>query len=77
MSDSLAGEPRVPKTPGPTATMIEHGASSVNFACRPFVKPGGDWDMCLDTHESVKKASDNAGVSIPFPQRDVHLNQVA
>jgi small conductance mechanosensitive channel len=77
MSDVLAGDPRVLKTPGPTVAMIEHGANSVNFACRPFVKPEDYWDVWFDTHEAVKKAFDKAGVSIPFPQRDVHLHQVS
>lgn len=50
-----------------------HGESSVNFACRPWVKAADYWDVYFDLNEKVKKAFDNEGVSIPFPQRDVHL----
>lgn len=34
------------------------------------------WDVYFGTHEKVKKAFDEAGISIPFPQRDVHMHTV-
>jgi small conductance mechanosensitive channel len=52
---------------------VGHGASSVDFVCRPHVKPEHYWDVWFDTHKKVKEAFDAAGVSIPFPQRDVHM----
>jgi small conductance mechanosensitive channel len=70
----LASDSRVLKTPAPTVAMVEHGDSSVNFVCRPWVDPAHYWDVWFATHESVKKAFDAEGIEIPFPQRDVHMH---
>jgi len=75
MKGVLDGDDRVLKDPAPTVALFEHGDSSVNFVCRPFVKPEHYWDVWFDTHKAVKKAFDEQGVSIPFPQRDVHVLQ--
>lgn len=53
--------------------VAEHGESSVNLATRPFCKSEHYWDTFFYMQENVKKAFDREGVSIPFPQRDVHL----
>lgn len=47
--------------------------SSVNFTWRAWVKSQDYWDLNFDMHEAVKKAFDKEGISIPFPQTDVHL----
>jgi len=47
--------------------------SSVNFVVRPWVKTEDYWDVYWDITRQVKERFDAAGVSIPFPQRDVHL----
>ena len=47
--------------------------SSVNFAVRVWVKVDDYWDVYFHLHEHVKKAFDKEGVSIPFPQMDVHV----
>jgi small conductance mechanosensitive channel len=47
--------------------------SSVNFVCRPWVKPENYWDVYWDITREVKRRFDAEGVSIPFPQTDVHL----
>jgi len=73
MSDVLAADERVLKDPPSTVACSEHGSSSVNFVCRPFVHPDHYWDVWFDTHKKVKEAFDGAGIGIPFPQRDVHL----
>jgi small conductance mechanosensitive channel len=75
METILAADERVMKDPAPTVALFEHGDSSVNFVCRPHVKPEHYWDVWFDTHQAVKKAFDEQGVSIPFPQRDVHMFQ--
>ncbi len=49
--------------------------SSVNFICRPWVRPDDYWDVYWDVTREVKRRFDAEGVSIPFPQRDVHLYQ--
>ena len=69
----LQADERVLQDPAPTVACMGHGASSVDFVCRPHVKPEHYWDVWFDTHKKVKEAFDEAGVSIPFPQRDVHL----
>ncbi len=51
----------------------EHAASSVNFAVRPWAKSEHYWDVYFYMHEHIKKAFDEAGVGIPFPQMDVHM----
>jgi small conductance mechanosensitive channel len=51
----------------------ELGDSSVNLVCRPWVKPTDYWAVYFDVVEKGKKALEEAGITIPFPQRDVHL----
>lgn len=50
------------------------GDSSVNLATRPFCKSEHYWDVYFYMQENVKKAFDKEGVSIPFPQMDVHMD---
>ena len=53
--------------------MHELGDSSVNFAVRPWVKTDDYWDVYWDITREVKLRFDSEGLSIPFPQRDVHV----
>ncbi|MCJ8318562.1 MAG: mechanosensitive ion channel family protein [Colwellia sp.] len=55
----------------------ELGDSSVNFVCRPWVKTENYLDVYWDITRQVKEAFDKEGVSIPFPQRDVHIHQTS
>jgi len=75
VADVLNGDERILKDPAPTIGVLELGDSSVNFAVRPWVKTGDYWDVYFDTTEKIKKRFDAEGISIPFPQRDVHLYQ--
>ena len=50
--------------------------SSVDIRVRMWTKPENYWDIWIDMSEKVKKTFDSNGVSIPFPQRDVHLHNV-
>lgn len=59
---------------GPDVFLSELADSSVNFAVRPYCKPAHYWDVYIYMLENVKKELDKAGISIPFPQRDVHLH---
>lgn len=77
LKDILDKDDRVLKDPAPTIALSELADSSVNFVCRPWVKSGDYWAVLFDTNEAVKLAFDAAGVSIPFPQQDVHMHQVA
>ncbi len=63
--------------PAPVVAVSELADSSVNFVVRPWVKSGDYWTVYWAMHEAVKVEFDAAGVSIPFPQRDVHMHQVA
>ena len=69
----LAENDKVLSDPAPVVAVMEHGASSVNLACRPFANPSHYWDVIFDTHCRVKEEFDANGISIPYPQRDVHM----
>lgn len=73
LQEILDTELRVASDPAPTVAVLELGESSVNLAVRPFVKPDDYWSVQLAVTEQVKLRFDAAGISIPFPQRDVHL----
>ncbi|MBL4636432.1 MAG: mechanosensitive ion channel [Kofleriaceae bacterium] len=77
MQDILSQDSRVLSEPAPQVAVSELGDSSVNFVVRPWVKVEDYWDVRFDLHERIKIAFDENGVSIPFPQRDVHLHNVA
>jgi small conductance mechanosensitive channel len=64
---------RVMKEPEPVIVVSELGDSSVNFTVRAWTTVGDYWSFYFDTVENVKKQFDAQGVSIPFPQRDVHI----
>jgi small conductance mechanosensitive channel len=61
--------------PAYTVGVLELGDNSVNFAVRPWVNSPDYWTAYFEITEAVKIAFDQAGLSIPFPQRDVHLFQ--
>ena len=71
--DVLVSNPQVLKDPPPTVAVSELGDSSVNFVVRPWVKSEDYWDVYFATLEAIKKRFDEEGISIPFPQQDVHL----
>ena len=73
----LGSDDRILKDPAPVVAVSELADSSVNFVVRPWVKTADYWAVYWDTHEKVKMAFDEAGISIPFPQQDVHMHQVA
>ena len=66
---------QVLKEPEAVVKLHELADSSVNFICRPWVKPDDYWDVYWDITREVKRRFDEEGVSIPFPQRDVHIYQ--
>jgi small conductance mechanosensitive channel len=73
--DLVENDERCLKDPAPTIAVLELGDSSVNFAVRPWVKGSDYWAVLFDMQEQVKKRFDAEGITIPFPQRDVHLFQ--
>lgn len=75
---SLIGEDkRILKEPEPLVVVSELGDSSVNFTVRVWANSGDYWGIFFDMQEKVKLTFDKEGISIPFPQRDVHLYQTA
>lgn len=68
-------EPLILTAPPPSIAVLELGDSSVNFAVRPFVQVDDYMKVKFAITEQVKLRFDEAGISIPFPQRDVHLYQ--
>ncbi len=75
LEDILSKDERILKDPAPTIGVLELADSSVNFAVRPWVKTPDYWNVFFATQESIKKRFDAEGISIPFPQRDVHLHK--
>ena len=71
----VAEHEKVLGTPEPVVKLHELADSSVNFICRPWVKSDDYWDVFWDVTGRVKQEFDRAGISIPFPQQDVHLHQ--
>lgn len=73
ITDILAANETVLKDPAPNVMLLELGASSVDFAVRPWVKSADYWTTRANIMEAIKTAFDKAGVSIPYPQQDIHL----
>jgi len=63
--------------PAPVVKLHELADSSVNFVVRPWSKTSDYWDVYWDLTRMVKERFDAEGISIPYPQRDVHLIQAA
>lgn len=76
LEQMLADEPRVLKDPAPTVQVKDLGESSVDFAVRPWMNTGDWWATRCDLIERIKLAFDEAGIEIPFPQRDVHVREI-
>lgn len=69
----LDEDSRVLKDPASTIALSELADSSVNFVVRPWVKTADYWNVRFDITEQVKLRFDEHGISIPFPQMDVHM----
>ncbi len=67
--------PSVLKDPEPVIQLNELADSSVNFICRPWANNADYWKVYWDITKSVKQEFDRHGISIPFPQRDIHVYQ--
>lgn len=73
----INAESRVLPDPEPQIVVGELGASSVNFYVRPWVKTEDYWDVRFALNEKIKIAFDEHGITIPFPQMDIHWNKQA
>jgi len=77
ISKILDEDSRVLKDPAPLVAVGELADSSVNFNVRPWCATTEYWNVYFDTHEKVKLTFDAEGISIPYPQMDVHQGKVA
>jgi small conductance mechanosensitive channel len=73
ITDVLSQDQRILPDPAPVIGLMSLGDSSVNFVVRPWVKSEDYWAVLFDLNEAMKKRFDAEGISIPFPQRDVHI----
>lgn len=73
--DIISEDARILKDPDVVIAVSELADSSVNFIVRPWVNSADYWGVLWDTTEKVKLRFDEAGVSIPYPQMDVHLHK--
>ncbi|HPJ92607.1 MAG TPA: mechanosensitive ion channel [Deltaproteobacteria bacterium] len=73
LADVVDKESRILKDPETMIIVKELADSSVNFQVRAWVKTADYWGVYFDMIETVKKQFDAADISIPFPQRDVHV----
>jgi len=69
----MEADPKVLKDPAPFVGVSELADSSVNLAVRPYATPGDYWDVYFGILEKGKIALEEAGITIPFPQVDVHM----
>ena len=77
LEETVAAHPMTLKDPEPVIRVNALGASSVDFICRPWVNADDYWTVYWDLTRQVKEAFDNAGISIPFPQTDMHIKMPA
>jgi small conductance mechanosensitive channel len=73
LEDIVSKDERILKDPPHQIAVSELADSSVNFIVRLWVESADYWDVFFDANETVKIRFDEAGIGIPFPQRDVHV----
>jgi len=73
LMDEITKNESVLTDPAPFVGVSAMNDSSVDFAVRPWVKSADYWDVFFALNEAIKKRLEAEGLSIPFPQRDVHL----
>jgi len=69
----ISSDERILKEPVYTIAVSELGDSSVNFVVRPWVNVADYWAVRFDITEKIKLALDKNGITIPYPQRDIHM----
>ena len=74
LADVLSKDERILKEPKPRIALSELADSSVNFIVRPWVKNSEYLDVLYSLLEEIKKRFDQEGISIPYPQSDVHIH---
>ncbi|MFM2483075.1 mechanosensitive ion channel family protein [Celerinatantimonas sp. YJH-8] len=75
LKDIVNQHPDVLREPEPLIKLMRLGESSLDFVVRPWARTEAYWDVYWDITRQVKLRFDQEGLSIPFPQRDIHLYQ--
>lgn len=73
--DILAADERVLPDPLPSVVILDFGENGILLGVRPFVNLEDYWNMQFDLRERIKARFDEVGITIPLPQRDIHLVQ--
>ncbi len=73
LMDVMYAHPDLLNVPEPTVNVSELGDNSVNLLLRPWTVPDKYWRVYFDVLENAKEALDQAGIGIPYPQRDIHI----
>jgi len=76
IESTIAADERVLADPATQVAVSELADSSVNFVVRPWVKKEDYWGVRFVMMENIKRAFDENGISIPYPQQDVHMHEV-
>ncbi|EOD78581.1 Potassium efflux system KefA protein [Grimontia indica] len=77
LTDIISSHPAILRAPEPMIKLHVLNSSSVDFIVRPWVKTDDYWDVYWDVTREVKIRFDKEGISIPFPQQDVHLHMAS
>ncbi len=75
LEDIISKEERILSDPPHQVAVKELADNSVNFVVRLWVNSGDYWGVTFDMNETIKTRLDEAGIGIPYPQRDIHLYQ--
>ncbi len=75
--EAFAADDRILKDPAPAVSVAELADSSINLNVRPWVNSAEYWNVRSDLLQNIKQSFDANGISIPYPQRDVHMHNVA
>lgn len=77
LEELVAGDERIMKEPSHLIAVSELADSSVNFNFRMWCQASDYWALKWDMTERIKLTFDERGISIPYPQRDVHFHQAS
>jgi small conductance mechanosensitive channel len=75
LNDIVDTHEAILENPEPTVRLNELGESSIKFIVRPWVKTDDYWETYWDLMKTVKLRFDEEGISIPYPQRSVHITE--
>lgn len=73
ITDIITNNSLILTDPAPTIMVLDLGESCIDIAVRPWVKTGDYWAVRAEMLQTIKETFDEQGISIPYPQRDVHM----